>query len=112
MSDGKVQIHDKDAFPSKIAAIRTAEAELRAAAGALNAIAETASTEASSFTADRTVAPVYRPLLAGISEWIGAATAAVGSVCDSAENCAATAEAKFTAITTTDSAAAAAVAST
>lgn len=105
-----VTIVDKSAFPAKVAAIRDAATRLRTAGAALTRIADTAAREAASFTCDGAPAPVYRPLLAELRAWLAAASPAVEAICDSAENAAATAEAKFAAITATDSAAAAAAA--
>jgi hypothetical protein len=107
-----ITIGDKAAFPAKVSAIRDATAQLRTAAAALSQIADTAAKESASFTRDGAPAPVYTPLLEELRAWLNAISPAAKAVCDSAENAAATAEAKFTAITTTDSAAAAAVAST
>ena len=112
MSNGdNITIVDKAAFPAKVSAIRDAITQLRASAAALSQITDTAPKESGSFTRDGAPAPVYSPLLEELKGWLDAIAPAAKAVCDSAENAAATAEAKFTAITTTDSAAAAAVAS-
>ena len=104
-----IEIVDKDGFPSKIAAVRDAVTQLRGVRTELELINSTVVKEASSFTADGSPAPVYGPVIEALRDWAEAFGAATETVCASAENCAATAESKFTAITTTDSAAAAAV---
>lgn len=112
MSTGDtITIVDKAAFPAKVSAIRDATTQLRTAAEALSQIADTAAKESASFTRDGAPAPVYNPLIEELRAWLNTIAPAVKAVCDSAENATATAEAKFTAITTTDSTAAGAVAS-
>lgn len=110
MSQGDtIRIVDKAAFPAKVTAIRDAAAALRAAAAELPHITDTAAREGGSFTRDGATAPVYKPLLDGLATWLESIGPAVRAVCDSAENAAATARAKFDGITSTDHAAADAV---
>lgn len=110
MSGSTVEIKDIPAFPAKVAAIRDAVTQLRAATMALSQITDTATTEASSFTKGGVPAPVYGPLLAALQGWMAAIKPAADVVSDNADNAARTAASKFYAIVQTDQEAASAIA--
>lgn len=110
MSNGNtVDILDKDAFPSKVTSLRSAASDVRTKAAALAQIIDAAEKEAASFTVDGTPAPVYNPLLESLRTWWKALASSVAATCESADNCADTAEAKFNGIVAVDSHAAAAI---
>lgn len=102
MSGDTVEIKDIPAFPTKIAAIRDAVAQLRTATLALSQISDTATKEASSFTKGNVPAPVYGPLLSALQGWIGAIKPAADVVCDNADKAAETAAWKFNGIVATN----------
>lgn len=107
MADGDtIEITDRASFPAKITAIRDAAGALRAFGDQLGRIVAEADKEASSFTTGGP-APVYTELLTGLRAWHGAVKPAIAAVCDGADNCADTAQDKFTKITGVDDAAAA-----
>lgn len=104
-----IEIRDREGFPAKVADLRRAADEVRTAAEALSQVTSTARMEASSFTADGSVAPVYAPLITELERWQQTLTRAAVAACDSVNNVAATAEEKFNGITATDDAAAATI---
>ncbi|KMV17577.1 hypothetical protein ACT17_14875 [Mycolicibacterium conceptionense] len=103
MADGNtISITDRDAFPGRVRKIKQASVNLRAYGDELGKIVESAKKEASSFTADGSVAPAYEETIAGLTAWHTAVKTAIEALCDSADNCESTITAKFKGITGTD----------
>ncbi len=97
-----ISITDKGGFPKRVDAVKQASAGLRAIDTELEKILISAREEAKSSTTTGEPAPVYAPILDGLSGWREAVKKANAVVCDSAENCAATMSDKFTKITGKD----------
>lgn len=102
MTRSTVEIQEIDAFPAKIAAIRDAVTQLRAATAALSQIPVTATQEAASFTTTQKPAPVYGQLITLLQGWVTAMQRSAGVVGNNADAAALTAASKFYAMVQTD----------
>lgn len=93
--DDTIEINDIPGFPAKIKEITAASAALRSTVAELAKVPELAKQEASKFTRNGEVAPIYSELVSALSGWSTRMSEVITAACTSSDNCSGSAAQKF-----------------